>query len=64
MYAAFERHLQTDKGKALVRAHNATLNAQAIYKELPEYALQLTKASLDSASLLTYITSAKLGDGK
>jgi hypothetical protein len=64
MYAAFERHLQTDKGKALVRAHHSTSNAQAIYKELSEYALQSTKASLDSASLLAYITSAKLGDGK
>jgi hypothetical protein len=64
MYAAFERHLQTDKGKALVRAHNTTSDAQGIYKELCKYALQSTKASLDSASLLAYITSAKLGDGK
>jgi hypothetical protein len=64
MYAAFERHLQTDKGKALVRAHHANADAQAIYKELSEYALQSTKASLDSATLLAYITSAKLGDGK
>jgi hypothetical protein len=64
MYAAFERHLQTDKGKALVRAQNATSNAQAIYKELSEYALRSTKASLDSASLLASITSAKLSDGK
>ncbi len=36
MYAAFERHLQTDKGKALVRSHHGTSNAQAIYKELSE----------------------------
>jgi hypothetical protein len=64
MYAAFERHLQMEQGKALVQAHHANANAQAIYKELSEYALQSTKASLDSASLLAYITSAKLGDGK
>jgi hypothetical protein len=30
MYAVFERHLQTDKGKALVRAHHSTSNAQCI----------------------------------
>jgi hypothetical protein len=64
MYAAFERHLQTDKGKALVRAHHTNADAQAICKELSEYPLQSTKASLDSATLLAYITSAKLGDGK
>jgi hypothetical protein len=34
MDAAFERHLQTDKGKALVRAHHANADAQAIYREL------------------------------
>jgi hypothetical protein len=49
MYAAFERHLQTDKGKALVRAHHANTDAQAIYKELSEYALQSTKVSLGRA---------------
>jgi hypothetical protein len=64
MYTAFERHLQTDKGKALVRAHYANADAEAIYRELSQYALQSTKASLDLATLLAYITSAKLGDGK
>jgi hypothetical protein len=64
MYAAFEPHLRTDKGKALVGAHHTNADVQAIYKELSQYALQSAKASLDSASLLAYITLAKLGDGK
>ncbi len=53
-----------DKGKALVRAHHPTSNAQAINKELSKYVLQSTKASLDSVLLLAYITYAKLGNGK
>jgi hypothetical protein len=64
MHAVFERHLQTDKGKALVRMHHTKADAQSIYTELLQYALKSTKASLDSATLLAYITSAKLGNGK
>jgi hypothetical protein len=64
MCAVFERHLQTDKGKALVRMHYTNADAQAIYMELSQYALKSTKTSLDSATLLAYITSAKLGDGQ
>ena len=64
MYAVFEKTLLTDKGKALVRNHQKRYDAQLIYKELCEYALQSTKASLDSSSLLTYLTTIRLGDGK
>jgi hypothetical protein len=64
MYASFERHLQTDKGKALVGMHHTNADAQAIYTELSQYTLKSTKASLDSDMLLAYITSAKLGNGK
>ena len=64
MYAVFEKTLLTDKGKALVRNHQRKYNAQLIYKELSEYALQSTKASLDASSLLTYLTTNRLGDGK
>jgi hypothetical protein len=64
VFGVFEKHLQTDKGKALVRKYHATSNSQAIYKELTEYALESRKASLDTATLLSYITSARLGNGK
>lgn len=63
MYAVFERTLLSDKGKALVREHTGDFNAQAVYKELCTYALKSTKATLDSSTMLTYITSSRLGDG-
>jgi hypothetical protein len=64
MYAVFEKTLLTDKGKALVQAYQKTYNAQLIYKELQEYALLSTKATMDASSLLSYITTSNLGDGR
>src|SRR5687767_90441 len=64
MYVVFEKTLLTDKGKALVRAHQKTYNAQLIYKELQDYALLSTKATMDASKLLSYITTLSLGDGK
>jgi hypothetical protein len=64
MYAVFEKTLKTDKGKALVRQYQATFDAQKIYKELSEYAMKSTKATMDASSLLSYITTTNLADGK
>ena len=58
MYAVFEKTLLTDKGKALVCAFQRKYDAQSIFKELSEYALKSTKATMDASSILTYITSA------
>ena len=63
MYAVFDKTMQTDKGKAIVRAHEATFDAQQVYKELYDYCTSSTRALLNSSTLLQYITSAKLGDG-
>ena len=63
MYAVFEKTLLTDKGKALVHAHQRKYDAQKIYQELCEYALKSTKAIMDTSSILTYITTAQLGTG-
>jgi len=63
MYAVFERVLQTDKGKALVRSNETTSNAQKIFTELCQDALQSTCALIDSSRLLSYITSIRIGDG-
>jgi hypothetical protein len=63
MFAAFERNLLTDQGKAFVRDYAQTYDAQAIYKDLCAYALQSTKASLDSSAILSYLTSVRCGDG-
>ena len=64
MYAVFEKTLLTDKGKALVRAHQSTYDAQTIYKELLDYASTSTKATMDATALLSYITTSNINDGK
>jgi len=63
MYAVFERVLQTDKGKALVRSNEATSDAWQIFTELCQDALRSTRASIDSSRLLSYITAVRIGDG-
>ncbi len=62
MYAVFERVLQMDKGKTLVRSNETTSNAQKIFTELCQDALQSTHASIDSSRLLSYTTSVRIGD--
>jgi len=52
-----------DKGKALVMSNETTSNAQKIFMELCQDALQPTHASTDSSRLLSYITSIRIGDG-
>jgi hypothetical protein len=46
LYAVFERVLQTDKGKALVRLYEKTSNAQKIFEELCQDALRSTCSSM------------------
>ena len=64
MYTVFEKALLTDKGKALVRQYQSTFDAQKIYKLLSNYAMHSTKASMDTSSRLSYITTTNLADGK
>jgi len=63
MYAFFERVLQTDKGKALVRSNESTSNGQKIFDELCKDALRSTHASIGFSRLLSYITSVRIEDG-
>ena len=63
MYSVFERVLLTDKGKSIVRAYEETSDAQAVYRLMVEDAKESMNVQLDSADLLAYITSARLGDG-
>ena len=59
VYTLLEAKVQTDEGKLIVRNHEATFDAQTVYKELREHHLKSTKARLESASLLSYITTAQ-----
>jgi hypothetical protein len=64
MYAVFMKTIQTDTGKSHVRANEATYDAQNIYKLLTTHASTSTKAAMDSTSIMSYITSVRLGDRK
>ena len=63
MFAVFEGTLQTDKGKDIVCTHDTDYNAQLVFKKICHHAKQPTHASLEGASLLTYLISVKLDDG-
>jgi hypothetical protein len=64
MFAVFEKTLLTDQGKAYVREYEKESDAQSIYRRISEYAsIKSTKASLEASTILSYITSCKLGEG-
>ena len=63
MYSVLERILQTDKGKVIVRSHDADRNAQSIYAEFLQIMTQSTEAMMDWGELLSYLTTAKISDG-
>ena len=63
MYSVFERCLQTDKGKSIVRVHETDYDAQKVYKAILDYSSSSTRALLESGDLLSYITQTRLGDG-
>jgi len=56
MYAVFQCTLLTDQGKAFVHQHADDYDAAEVYAKISAYAMQSTKASLDSSKLLSYIT--------
>jgi hypothetical protein len=53
----------TDQGKAYVREFEKESDAQSIYRRISEYAIKSAKASLEASTILSYITSCKLGEG-
>jgi hypothetical protein len=63
MYSVFQRALQTDKGKAIVRSHEAMYDAQTVYKEMHEYCSKSTKAVFGSSTMQSYTSSVRVGDG-
>jgi hypothetical protein len=63
LYAVLESKVETAKGKATIRKHESTFDAQKAYAELQNHHLTSTKASLNSVKILGYITSDKIGDG-
>ena len=64
VYAVLESKVLTDRGKAIVREYEETFNAQAVYQKLVEHHLRSTKALIESSTILSYITSVRLGNGE
>ena len=63
MYAVFTEVLLKDKEKSLVRDYESHWDAQKIYEDLLVHAETSTNASAESDQIITYITTANLGDG-
>ena len=64
VYSVFTRILKTDTGLELVRTHQDSKDAQAMFALLSKDAEKSATASLTSGDILTYITTARVGDGK
>ena len=64
LYAVLEQKVLTDKGKDILREFEVDGNAQKVYGKLKKHHLNSTNAAIDNLKLLTYITSAKLGNGE
>ena len=61
MYAVFTSILQTDQGKMIVREHQDYGDAQAVHRDFIAYATKSTQAKIDASSILSYLTTFKLG---
>jgi hypothetical protein len=64
VYAVLEAKVLTDRGKAIVREHEDDFDAQKVYQKLKEHHLRSTKAMIESSTILSYITSVRLGSGE
>ena len=63
LYAVLETKVLTDRGKAIIRDHENDFDAQEVYKQLQAHHLKSTRAMIESSTILSYITSVRLGDG-
>jgi len=61
LFSVFVSKLTTDEGKTLVRAHSKTFDAQKIYAGLCDYYTTSTHAELSASTILTFLTTFKLG---
>ena len=64
VYAVLESKVMTDAGKSIVREHETDYDAQKVYSKLATHHLKSTKAMIESSTILSYITSVRLGNGE
>ena len=60
MYSVFNRIIQVDIGKSIVRKHKRDNDAQSVYKELLDEATNSTSAQIKIMKLTETLTSMKL----
>ena len=65
MYSILERILQIDEGKIIVCQHDGeeSQRAQDIYRDFLAVMTSSTEAMMDSGTLLSYLTNARINDG-
>ncbi len=61
VFAIFDRTLQTNKGKLIVRGHIGSGDAQAVWKQLRAHQETSTGAQMNAAKWMVYITLARWG---
>ncbi len=62
MFSVFEKTLKTQNGLNILRSHHNNSDAQQVWKELCQKYVKSTRADIQAGNLMTYISSAKLGD--
>lgn len=62
MFAVLLQTVHTGAGRAIVKKHNATSDAQAAWKELVAHYTSSTTAKLRSDELMRFLTTAKLDE--
>jgi hypothetical protein len=64
VYSVLKSKVITDKGRAIVQEYKETLDAQKVYQKLTNHHLGSTKAMIEPSTILSYITSVRLGSGE
>ena len=60
-YGLFDKIVQTDRGRAIVRQYEETYDAQKVYADLSKHHLQSPRAQLEAAEILGYLSTARFG---
>jgi hypothetical protein len=64
VYSVLESKVINDKWMAIVQEYKDTSDAQKVYQKLTDHHLGSTKAMIESSTILSYITSVRLGSGE
>ena len=60
-YGLFDKIVQTDRGRAIVRQYESTYDTQKVYEALVKHHLQSPRAQIEAAEMLGYLSTARFG---